>query len=143
MKKATSAKALDLSTGKIGSYKMDASAFDNLTGEKALGLNIIEIAVGEAAGPFKLVNILKDQNLNKKKKLAKGEQPKLIDVYVGEIGNVQVRMPASASFILKAKDLKLSLGDVFAVKRLPDYPNPHGGKDGKDYHLVIIERSKK
>lgn len=143
MAKKSTVKAVDLKSGKVSSYKMDASVFDNLGGEKALGLNIIEVPVGQAAGPFRLVNILKDQNLNKKKKLAPGEAPKLIDIYVGESGGHQIRMPASASFILKAKDLKLSLGDTFAIKRLADYPNPNGGKDGKDWHLVIIERSKK
>lgn len=143
MAKKTTVKAIDLTSGKVSSYKMDSSAFDNLSGEKLLGLNIIELAVGEAAGPFKLVGILKDQNLNKKKKLKVGEKPKLIDIYVGENGGNQVRMPASASFIMKAAESKLSFGDIFAIKRLPDYPNPNGGMPGKDWHLVITERNKK
>ncbi len=143
MAKKSTTSGVDMTTGKIGSYKMDVSAFDNLTGEKLLGLNIIELKVGEAAGPFRLVNILKDQNLAKKQKLKKGEKPKLIDIYVGENGGNQVRMPASASFILKAQESKLSIGDIFAVKRLPDYPNPNGGMPGKDWHLVITERAKK
>ncbi len=62
MAKKSTGKEVSLTSGKIGSYKMDASAFDQLTGEKALGLNILDIAIGEAAGPFVLVNILKDQD---------------------------------------------------------------------------------
>lgn len=124
-------------------HLMDASAFDNLDGEKFLGLNILKIEKGQAAGPFILTEVLRDQNLNKKKKLKKGEKPKLINVYVGQFNKTSMRMPASASFTMKADENKLAVGDTYAIKRVEDYPNPNGGKDGQGYELIIIERAKK
>lgn len=140
MKKTTN---LAPAVANTSGYKIDASAFDSLSGEKFLGLNIIKLEIGEAGGPFVLIGILKDQNLSKKVKLKKGQKPKLVDVYVGSHNGSEIRMPASASFVEKAKSSRLAVGDTFAIKRVANYPNPHGGKDGQGFELIIIERSKK
>ncbi len=130
------------STGQItqnasGSYVMDMGAFETADGKLFAGLNILKLEIGQAAGPFKLLEILKDQNLNKKKALKKGEKPNLVDIYVGEFNGTPVRMPAGASFLMKAKESKLKVGDIFAVKRGNDYKN-NFSTDSKSWELKVL-----
>ncbi len=120
--------------------KMSAADFQKLGGEQFLGKSILQLNPGEADGPFTLVEILKDQNLN-----APGSKKKLapVDVYVGKNeAGIKVNMPVAASFIAKAQEANLAVGDVFAVLRLDDYTSRAYGTKGKGFALTIISRAK-
>lgn len=121
-----------------GSYVLDAAAFSGLGGRHFAGLNIVNVEVGQAAGPFTLIEILKDQNLQKKKKLKKGEKPNLVDIYIADFNGTTIRMPASASFVMKAKESKLKVGDIFAIKRNQNYKNDFGNESSKSWELKVI-----
>lgn len=133
-------KVIDLETGKISNAGiMDAAAFAALQGEKFLGLNILKLEPNTGAGPFVLSKILPKQDLGGGKK-----KMEPVDVYVAiDANNVEIRMPIAASFIGKAKDSKLSLGDKFAVFRTSDYKSKAFKTEGKGYNLTIITRAKK
>lgn len=120
-------------------FVMDASAF-GATGEVHAGLNILKLEIGQVGGPFTLTKILRNQDLGggtgKKKK-------KPVDVYVAEHNKMEIRMPISASFVGKARDTKLAVGDVFLVRRDPDYTSKeYGSKECKSYSLNITKRGK-
>ena len=122
---------------KAGSFLLsDPDAFDTAKGEKFAGLNILKLKPGEAAGPFVLVNILRDQQLGDSKK-----KMKPVDVYVASFGNQEVRMPVAASFVGKAMDSKLGIGDTFLVKRLEDYTDKKYGRECHAYALNITARA--
>ena len=124
---------------KTGTFLLaDPSAFDTAPGEKFAGLNILKLKPGEAAGPFLLVNILKDQKLGEKNKKM---QP--VDVYVATFAHQEVRMPVAASFVGKAQDSHLAVGDTFLVKRLEDYTDKKYGRECQAFALNITARATK
>ena len=114
--------------------KIDASEFTSAAGETFAGIAILKLQPGEAAGPFVLKEILKDQVLNKK---FKGT-----DVYVAENSGKNIRMPAAAAFISEARDANLSIGDTFLVMRVEDYVSKTFGKPGAAYELKVTARAK-
>ncbi len=112
------------------------SMFDSLEGETFAGLNILRLKEGEADGPFILTEILKNQKLGENKKM------KPVDVYVTTKNKLAVRMPAAASFVSKAKESKLNIGDEFWVKRAEDYIAKKFGKNNcAAYILKITKRA--
>ncbi len=124
----------------LAAMKMDVSAFAALGGEAYQGLNILKLAPGEGAGPFKLVKILLKQKLGKGAAAAKR---KPVDVYVAaDASGVEIRMPVAASFVGKATDAGLAVGDTFAVLRTEDYESQFKTK-GAGYALRVISRAKK
>jgi hypothetical protein len=121
-------------------FKIDPNAFDTQAGQLFAGLNILKLEPNEAAGPFVLKSILKDQHPGKKKSAAaKIKEP--VDIYVATFGDVEVRMPLAKAFVMKAKDANLSVGDTFLVKRIGDYETDFGGT-GKGYIIKVTERKK-
>ena len=152
---ATKTKTFDPASGQITDGMAPASAsltpgrtlsreqFAALQGEKAHGINIIKLEVGSGAGPFILVEILKDQDLSpstggKKKKM----EP--VDVYVAtDSDGLQVRMPVAASFVAKAKEHDLAAGDEFSIFRDADYKSKAWGTRGQSYLLTITKRKGK
>ena len=120
---------------------MTAADFSKLTGEKFAGLRILTLEINEAAGPFRLTNILRDQELGDqtgKKKM------KPVDVYVAiDANDLEVRMPVAASFVGKAKDSNLAIGDTFCVLRAEDYVSKDFGTKGKSYLLTVTARAAK
>lgn len=118
---------------------MTAADFSKLTGEKFAGLRILHLEINEAAGPFRLTNILRDQELGEqtgKKKM------KPVDVYVAmDSADMEIRMPVAASFVGKAKDSNLAIGDEFCVLRAEDYISKDFGTKGKSYLLTVTKRS--
>jgi hypothetical protein len=120
---------------RTGGVFIDSSAFNNEKGELFAGLNILKLKAGEAAGPFVLKNIMLQQKLGKDKKM------KPVDVYVADHQGLELRMPAAASFIGKAKDSNLSVGDTFLVRRDEnDYVSAFGKRDCASYQIKITAR---
>lgn len=131
-----------IQTSKSGvkTFVLDASAFGQ-TGEVLAGLNILTLAVGEVGGPFVLKKILKNQTLGAG---AAAKKRKPVDVYVAEHNKLEIRMPVSASFVGKAADAKLAVGDTFLVRRDPDYTSKeYGSRECKSYSLNITKRAGK
>lgn len=124
---------------KRGSVMIAASSFDEIQGETFAGLNILVLKEGEAAGPIKIVKILKDQKLGKD--TAKRKK-KPVDVYCGEHNGVELRLPIAASFIMKAKEAGVAIGDVIAIKRVGDYMSQFNTR-GASYVLKVISRGSK
>lgn len=132
---------------KVGGLFMDAAAFNNLGGETFAGLNILKLLPGQAAGPFTLTKILPNQKLGDDDGGKKGKK-KPVDVYVAvDDDKTEVRMPVAASFVGKAKDAKLAVGDTFAVMRGENYKTKFDGKNseprGASYLLKILSRASK
>ncbi len=123
-----------------GSYT-GASAF-GVTGETYAGLNILKLEINQVGGPFLLTKILKDQELGSSGKGKNKRKP--VDVYVATFNKLEIRMPVSASFVGKAKDNKLAVGDTFLVRRDPDYTSKeYGSRECKSYSLNITKRAAK
>ncbi len=118
---------------------MTAADFAKLSGEKFAGLRILTLEVNEAAGPFRLTNILPDQHLGDEKGKKK---MKPVDVYVAmDSSDMEIRMPVAASFVGKAKDSNLAIGDEFCVMRAEDYTSKDYGTKGKSYLLTVTKRA--
>jgi hypothetical protein len=123
------------------SFILPGNAFDDAQGETFAGLNILRLKEGEVGGPFVLKEILLNQKLGENKKM------KPVDVYVATptAGSpVDIRMPAAASFVGKAKDAKLAVGDTFLVRRSADYIAKKFGKNNcAAYELKVTIRAVK
>lgn len=116
------------------SFIMDAATFNGAEGETFAGINVLDVAVGQAAGPFVITEILKDQQLSKK---VKGK----VTVYVTKAPDgTEIRMPAAASFVDKAKKAKLNVGDSIAVQRQDDYESKFG-RTCESYALKVLKRA--
>lgn len=117
------------------------AAFAALTTEVFFGMQILKLKIGESAGPFRLNQVLEDQDCT-----PAGAKKKFdpVDVYVGkDEQGLEIRMPIAASFIGKAVDSKLALGDEFHVMRLPDYTSKNYSKENcQSYALAITKRAK-
>ena len=96
--------------------------FDNLQGETFAGLNLLNLEVGEADGPFKLVSI-------KDKDFGTGKAKKTLPQYSTMKGTTPVIMPISASFLTKAVEAKLVPGNVFYVKRDKNFTSKEFGTE--------------
>lgn len=132
------AKGISSKEIRTGGVFLDPSAFQKTQGELFAGLNILKLKAGEAAGPFILKNILLQQKLGKDKKM------KPVDVYVADHDGLELRMPAAASFIGKAKDSNLGVGDTFLVYRdEQDYTSNFGKKDCASYQIKVTARASK
>ncbi len=125
---------------RTGGVFVAADVFNNLKGERFAGLNILKLNPGEAAGPLTLKEILLKQDLTpagskRKKKM----DP--VDVYIatGPDKKIEIRMPIAASFIQKAKDAKLSVGDVFYTRRGDDYVSQFKTR-GQSYEITVTQR---
>lgn len=119
---------------------MTAAEFMQFGGELFAGKVILNLKVGEAAGPFTLVDILKDQDLTPTGHRGKKMDP--VDVYIGEtVEGMKINMPVATAFVQKARDARLSLGDVFAVLRTADYTSRAFKTEGKGYAIAIRSRA--
>jgi len=126
---------------------MSAEQFAALTQQKGAevfaGKRILKLKIGEAAGPFLLVEIQKDQDLSPagakgRKKLAP------VDVYIAtDATGTKINMPVAAAFLSKALEANLAVGDSFAVQRTEDYISKAYGTKGVGYALAIISRGKR
>lgn len=150
-------KVIDLDTGKIttevsrdlpavrmpNTQKMTAAQFASLPGaEVSLGIRLLKLSVDEAAGPFILVKILLNQDCTP----AGAKKPyDPVDVYVAtDPSGLEIRMPISASFVGKAKDLKLAPGDEFSILRMENYHSKTYNKDDcQSFGLAITKRAGK
>lgn len=130
IEKTTDAKGVS-----TASFIMDAAQFNAQAGETFAGINVLSMAVGQCAGPFVITEILRNQQLSKK---VKGK----VDVYVTKAPDgTEVRMPAAASFVDKAKKAKLAVGDTILVQRNADYESKFG-RDCESYALKVTKRTK-
>lgn len=119
---------------------MNADAFRNLGGETYAGLNIVKLNPGQAAGPFKITEILFNQDLGSTGKKKK----KPVDVYCAtDSDGVAVRLPVAASLTQKLKDAKVSIGDEIAILRGDDYTSKVYGTKGASYELKVLKRAEK
>jgi hypothetical protein len=113
----------------------DPIDFDNLKGESFVGLNLLDLTVGQADGPF-VVNAITE------KEFGVGKNKKLLPQYMCKKGTTPVTMPISASFLTKAKEAKLDVGDTFYIKREKDFTAKDFGTDNcKSYILKVTSRA--
>jgi hypothetical protein len=113
----------------------DPIDFDNLGGESFVGLNLLDLDVGEADGPFVLAKI--DPTV-----FGSGKAAKTIDVYCANKGSTEIRMPISASFMVKVQEANLKIGDTFYVKRGKNFSSKAFGTDNcKSYLLKVTKRA--
>lgn len=149
-------KVIDLDTGKIttevsrdlpairpsSTTAMTPAEFAAQGGEVSLGIRILKLDVGTAAGPFILTKILKNQDCT-----PSGAKKKFdpVDVYVAaDPSGLDIRMPIAASFLGKAVDLQLAPGDTFSVLRMENYKSKSFNKDNcQSYGLAITKRAGK
>jgi hypothetical protein len=121
-----------------GTVFMDATAFNNLGGEVYAGLNIVKLNPGQAAGPFKITEILFNQDLGSTGKKKK----KPVDVYCAtDATGTAVRLPVAASLTQKLKDAKVGVGDSIAIMRGDDYTSKVYGTKGASYELRVVARA--
>lgn len=128
---------------KRGTFILEGAAAQafNQAQEVYTGLNILKLKVGETAGVFTLVKILKNQVLGG---LSAKRKTKPVDVYVATFEGREIRMPIAASFTGKARDSKLAEGDKFMVRRADDYTSKEfGTRNCASYEIAITERAKK
>jgi hypothetical protein len=105
--------------------------FDALGGEKFVGLNVLNIEVGETDGPFVLEKI-------EQKEFGVGKNKKMLPQYSAMKGTTSVIMPISASFIKKAEEAKLSPGDTFYVKRDRNFTSRDFGTENCKSFLIAV-----
>jgi len=109
--------------------------FDNAPGEAFVGLNILNLEVGEADGPFVLQKI-------EEKEFGTGKNKKMLPQYQSVKGNTPVIMPISASFLTKADEAKLKDGDTFLVKRDRNFTSrEYGTENCKSYLVKVVARA--
>jgi hypothetical protein len=123
---------------KSGTVLMDAASFNAQKGQLYAGKNVLKLEPGQAAGPFTLTEILKDQDLGSKGK--KKLQPVTVYVAEGPDGNPW-HMPVATAFRAKAEDAKLAVGDTFAVLRTEDYTSREFGTKGHGYQIKVLSRA--
>lgn len=115
-------------------YVMNPAEFDKQeTIEFGGQSEILELDVNECAGPFEY----------------QGHQPMILEsgettVHLGALDGDLYRLPISSAFLRCVDQARLRLGDVFAIKRLPDVAKKAGkgkGQTMKIYSLKVIERA--
>ena len=118
---------------RTGAVMVDGAVdFDNIQGESFVGKNILSLAIGQADGPFKVVRIEPTE-------FKKGKDIKTINVVICEKGTTEVRMPIAGSFMSKATEADLKVGDVIYVKRGENFvAKDFGTQDCKSY---LIKRT--
>jgi hypothetical protein len=134
----------DLSVASVStvpaSVKLTSSAFDTMGGEVFSGLNILKLAEGEAAGPFRFLKTVQQTMPAKGKKPAED-----VTCYVAEhlsFPGREIRLPISASLVKKCEDAKLTEGDIIAVRRSGDYVSKNfAGQKCQGFDLRVIARS--
>lgn len=105
--------------------------FDAADGEAYVGLNVLALEVGQADGPFTVVNIIPTD-------FGAGKAKKSINVLHCMKGSTPVQMPIAASFITKAEEAKLAKGDKFIVQRGPNFKSKQYGTENCQSYLVKV-----
>ena len=122
------------------SLTLTSSAFDSLGGEVFAGLNILKLAQGDAAGPFRYIKSVGQEMPAKGKKKAE-----MVVCHVAchlAFPNREIRLPLAASLASKIDDASLKAGDVFAVRRVSDYVSKNfAGQNCQGYELRVLARS--
>lgn len=109
--------------------------FHALQGEKFVGLNVLNIEVGETDGPFVLDKI-------EMKPFGTGKAKKDLPQYSAFKGSTSVIMPISASFLKKAEEAKLAPGDTFYVNRDRNFTSrDYGTENCKSYLIAVTARA--
>jgi hypothetical protein len=114
---------------KVAAETQGIDAFDAFQGE-SLGLNILDLEIGESDGPFTVTSIVPTE-------FGKGKVKNKINVYTAVKGTTEVRMPISASFVSKADEYPFKIGTVFAVKRVNNYQTKEHGIACKGYLIKV------
>jgi hypothetical protein len=104
-------------------------------GEIFAGCATLGLEPGQVAGPCKIVEIRRGVQLNDKIK-------NVTDSYIATINRIRYFLPASASFVGKASDAEIQVGDVIAVRRGQDYINTDFNKTCPSYDIAVISRIK-
>lgn len=149
--KETKITKAQLQTGKISVF-MDPAFFDAAEGEHLAGLNTVKLAVGQAAGPFKISRVELNSPIGKPEVVKPGKpekKQKTVDKYFGYLCDMQgmpVRnqaefaLPIAKAFVMRAADAKLAAGDFIALKRTADY-NSGQPQPGQGFEIKVIHRA--
>ena len=119
--------------------KITGSAFDALGGEVYSGLNILKLAEGEAAGPFRFLKTVTQEMPAKGKKPAQSVLCYVAEhvVYPGR----EIRLALAASFVKKCEDAALKKGDIIAVRRGGDYVDKTYRQTCQGFDLKVMARA--
>lgn len=109
--------------------------FDNAPGEPIVGLNILQLEVNQADGPFTVEAITP-------KDFGEGARKKTLNQVIAKKGNTPYTMPIAASFMARAKDANLQPGDVFYIKRTADYISAEGTEGCQSFILKVQKAQK-
>lgn len=134
---STSSTIVPASAGSV-QIKITSSAFDALGGEVYSGLNILKLAEGEAAGPFRFIKTVQQTMPAKKNKPAED-----VTCYVGEhisFPGREIRLPIATAFTKKCEDAGLKPGDVIAVRRAGDYIDKTWKQVCQGFDLRVLAR---
>lgn len=119
--------------------KLASSAFDSAGGEVYSGLNILKLAEGEAAGPFRFTRTVEQEMP------AKGKKPaETVTCYCGEhiaYPGREIRMPIATAMVKKFEDAKIAKGDVYLVRRAGDYIDKTYKQTCQGFDLKIVARA--
>lgn len=109
--------------------------FFGAEGEAFVGLNILQLKVGEADGPFVVDKI-------ELKKFGEGKRANEIPQVTAMKGNIPYTMPIAASFVARIEDAKLAKGDTFLIMRTEDYTSKDGTEGCESYIIKVTARAK-
>lgn len=110
-------------------YVADEGAWDSGGIEFGGQADLLELEIGEVAGPFTYV----------------GSQPLALDksnttVHIGQDPqNNNIRLPISASFVRAADQAQLKVGDKFLIRRSDDVKKLRGIGKGQDMKIFAIK----
>jgi hypothetical protein len=113
---------------------LTAEAFNKTPGQKVVGGgNVLTIPANTGAGPFIVTHML-ERTLDRRYAPVMVHHAALID---GD--GTEFSMPAATSFVQKAAEAKLAVGDTFLIWRNDDYFAR--GKDCQSYAINITARA--
>jgi hypothetical protein len=132
MAKSTVSKS-DIKRAVYSGPLIDASAFNSAKGQKvAGGGNVLVLPPNKGAGPFTITAIT-EKTLHKKYKP--------VNVWTGaDAAGTEWSLPAATSFVQKATEAKLAVGETVLIFRNDDYRA--NGKDCASYAINITSRAK-
>lgn len=130
-----------VTAGGIQEFKMDASAFQALGGERFSGMNVLKLNTNEAVQGLVISKIGIQKVKGRGKDKGKTREIPSYAATLGE-GGKEYRLPLNASFVQKCDEAKIKIGDTIAVLKGEGYESKEGNK-GVSFELLVQARKGK
>lgn len=124
-------------SGGVAAFLADSAAFDNLTGERYAGLNVLKLAAGQSALGL-VISAIGVQEVKGRGK-EKGKTRKIPSYSAKAPDGAEYRLPLNASFVAKMEEAKVKVGDTVAIRRGEDYVSKAGNR-GTSFDLLVQAR---